>query len=116
MKAHVIEDGIVVNTIEVSGLDFMPSLVAADAGGIDWLFDGVNFTDPNAKSQSKITAAQEQAIRNQRDKMIADTDWMALSDNTLTAEWATYRQALRDITIHANFPHLTDADWPAQPE
>jgi len=38
-----------------------------------------------------------------------------LSDNTLTTEMATYRQALRDITSHDNFPNLSDADWPTKP-
>jgi hypothetical protein len=30
--------------------------------------------------------------------------------------WGTYRQALRDITGHVNFPYLTEADWPVKPE
>ena len=60
-------------------------------------------------------AAKGKEVRTKRDKMIADTDWMALSDNTLTAEWATYRQALRDITDHVNFPYLADEDWPVKP-
>lgn len=61
--------------------------------------------------------AKQQAddVRTTRDNMIADTDWMALSDSTLTAEWATYRQALRDITDHVNFPYLVDEDWPVKP-
>lgn len=33
MKAHIIENGVVVNTIEVDSLDFMPGLVDAEAGG-----------------------------------------------------------------------------------
>jgi hypothetical protein len=33
----------------------------------------------------------------------------------LATEWATYRQALRDITTHANFPNLEEADWPVAP-
>ena len=40
---------------------------------------------------------------------------MALSDNTLTEEMAAYRQALRDITSHANWPYLNEADWPVKP-
>lgn len=46
MRAHVIESGVVVNTIEVSSLDFMPGLVPATSGGIGWLYDGVTFTNP----------------------------------------------------------------------
>ena len=60
--------------------------------------------------------AKAKEVRSTRDQLIADTDWMALSDNTLTPEWATYRQALRDITDHANFPWLNDEDWPVKPE
>ena len=61
------------------------------------------------------TAAKEKAVRDQRDRLLAETDYLALSDNTLTAEMTTYRQALRDITDHANFPDLTEEDWPVKP-
>jgi hypothetical protein len=54
-------------------------------------------------------------MRRKRDNLIAETDYLALSDNTLTEAMATYRQALRDITDHANFPYLEDADWPVKP-
>lgn len=47
MKAHVIENGVVVNTIEVDSLDFMPNLVEATEGSIGWLYDGQTFTNPN---------------------------------------------------------------------
>ena len=42
MKAHIIENGIVVNTIEVESLDLMPNLVEATEGTIGWAYsDGV---------------------------------------------------------------------------
>jgi hypothetical protein len=47
MRAHVIENGIVVNTILVDSLDFMPNLVEATEGSIGWLFDGQTYTNPN---------------------------------------------------------------------
>jgi hypothetical protein len=37
-------------------------------------------------------------LRTKRNKLLADTDYLALSDNTMSAEMITYRQALRDIT------------------
>jgi hypothetical protein len=37
-------------------------------------------------------------LRPQRNNLLADTDYFALSDNTMSAEVRTYRQALRDIT------------------
>ncbi len=53
--------------------------------------------------------------REKRNQLIAETDYFALSDVTLTAEMTTYRQALRDITSHANWPNLSDSDWPTKP-
>ena len=53
--------------------------------------------------------------RAERDGLLAETDYLALSDNTLSTEMATYRQALRDITTHANWPNLSEADWPTKP-
>ena len=61
------------------------------------------------------TAATAKAARTKRDGLLAETDWMALSDVTISAEMTTYRQALRDITGHANWPHLEKADWPTKP-
>ena len=53
-------------------------------------------------------------IRRQRDNLLSKTDWMALSDNTMTPEWSSYRQSLRDITAQEGFPF--SVDWPAKPE
>lgn len=53
--------------------------------------------------------------REKRNQLIAETDYFALTDVTLTAEMATYRQALRDITLHSNWPNLSDSDWPTKP-
>jgi hypothetical protein len=48
MKAHVIENGVVTNTIEVESLDFMPGLVEATEGGIGWTYANGVFTRPAA--------------------------------------------------------------------
>ena len=53
--------------------------------------------------------------RGKRDGLLAETDWMALSDVTMTTEMTTYRQALRDITTHTKWPNLEEADWPIKP-
>jgi hypothetical protein len=47
MRAHVIDSGMVVNTIEVESLEVLPGLVAAQGNeGIGWGYDGANFTAP----------------------------------------------------------------------
>jgi len=53
--------------------------------------------------------------RKTRNALLSETDWWAVSDRTMTAEQKTYRQALRDITTHANWPVLNDSDWPTKP-
>lgn len=53
--------------------------------------------------------------RNKRNNLIAETDWWASVDLTMTAEQTAYRQALRDITTHSNWPNLSDDDWPVKP-
>jgi len=54
-----------------------------------------------------------------RNRKLTDSDWIvtrALEEGTsVPTEWSTYRQALRDITDHANFPYLTEDDWPSKP-
>lgn len=56
----------------------------------------------------------EQYVREKRNRLLSETDWMALSDVTLSAPWAAYRQSLRDITSQAGFPY--DIAWPVKPE
>ena len=58
---------------------------------------------------------KEDSRRHLRNTILAETDWWASSDLTMTAEQTAYRQALRDITNHANWPDLGEADWPIKP-
>lgn len=68
-------------------------------------------------------AAEE--VRTQRDSLLAESDWVTLRAVDQNAAdslgiqvpqvWLDYRQALRDITKHANFPNLGEADWPVKP-
>jgi hypothetical protein len=60
-------------------------------------------------------AAQAESVRQQRTEKLKDSDWTQLADSTADkAAWATYRQALRDITAQAGFPW--GVQWPTQPE
>ena len=54
--------------------------------------------------------------RGKRDSLLIQSDWTQVADAPVDATvWATYRQALRDITDHSNWPNLADADWPTKP-
>jgi len=76
------------------------SVNANDINQITWL----NGTAPISKQdildmlpQVELDMALE-SLRNKRNKLLIETDYLALSDNTMTEEVKTYRQKLRDIT------------------
>ena len=52
--------------------------------------------------------------RAHRNQLLAQTDYFALTDVTMNAEMTSYRQALRDITDHEDWPYIEDA-WPTKP-
>jgi hypothetical protein len=55
-------------------------------------------------------------LRRQRDALLVETDWMANSDVTMSDAWATYRQALRDITTQTpNDDALSNITFPTKP-
>ena len=76
------------------------SINADDINQITWL----NGTPPIHKEQILAIIPQVEldmameTLRAKRNKLLADTDYLALADNTMTEEVRTYRQALRDIT------------------
>lgn len=60
-------------------------------------------------------------VRVDRDIILASTDWTQMPDAPLTAqqraEWAIYRQALRDVPQNnANVASLDEVQWPSKPE
>jgi hypothetical protein len=70
------------------------------------------------KTAAELTSVNENAaaaVRSKRTRLLENTDWTQLADSPEdAATWATYRQALRDITKHPSFPHLSDNDWPVK--
>lgn len=65
-----------------------------------------------ASNADDRTAAQHRSARN---NLLAETDWMANQDVTMTDAMSNYRQALRDLPTHSNWPNLEDSDWPTKP-
>ena len=83
---------------------------------INWL--STDITKPTkAKVEAKlaelIAGEPMEILREERDRRLAETDWWASSDLTMTTEQTTYRQALRDITDNAT--SLDDVTWPEKP-
>lgn len=79
--------------------------------------EGVTRTkaEQEAAYQQEIDNNEAAKNRSLRDSKLAETDWWASSDLTITDEQAAYRQALRDITNHENWPYLQEEDWPTKP-
>jgi hypothetical protein len=79
------------------------------------LINGKYFTKYTVRQYEDITAIDNQAaeaVRSQRNQLLKDSDWTQLSDAPVNKDaWSLYRQALRDITSQAGFPH--DIEWPA---
>jgi len=94
---------------KVTGADSNGSAIESD-NSTDW---GVTWEQVFTK-QSELTAAEPlKALRAERDRLIAATDWWASSDLTMTDAQTAYRQALRDITDDAT--SLDDVTWPTAP-
>jgi hypothetical protein len=72
--------------------------------------------DEWVQTWSAVQLPQDQAeenIRAHRNNLLQETDYLALSDNTMSAAMSTYRQALRDITNQEGFPY--SVTWPTKP-
>ncbi len=55
-------------------------------------------------------------VREKRDRLLKETDYLALSDNTLSTEMTTYRQNLRDITNGiTTVAQVSSITWPTKP-
>ena len=70
--------------------------------------------EQEAAYKAQIDADQAKSVRDQRTTKLAECDWTQLADAPVDkAAWATYRQALRDVTKQAGFPW--DIEWPVAP-
>ena len=93
--------------------------------GIEWLDSSQTKpteTEINNKISELNSAEAMRLLRLERNARIAETDWRASSDLTLSDAWKTYRQALRDLPASAtpklNSDYeldLTSVTWPTEP-
>ena len=88
-------------------------LVPADPYLLNGKVYNVIVTDTNDADKDRIKNEKWKEIRSERDRLLADTDWRATSDRTLTDNWRDYRQALRDIPTQTDPYNIT---WPNAPE
>ena len=66
-----------------------------------------------AKAAELEIDQQWKELRRERGRLIAETDYLALSDATLSEDMRTYRQALRDLPDNTSDP--ANPTWPVKP-
>lgn len=71
--------------------------------------------DLTAEEVASRNAGQAASVRSERNGLLTASDWTQVADAPVDqAAWATYRQALRDVTAQTGFPWTVE--WPTQPE
>ena len=93
--------------------------------GIEWLDSGQTKpteTEISNKISELDSVEAMRLLRLERNARIAETDWRASSDLTISDAWKTYRQALRDLpataspSLDSNYDlDLTSVTWPTEP-
>jgi hypothetical protein len=111
MKALILDNLVV--QIEEAEFEAHSSLSWVDCDAsveVGFVYDGTAFTNPET-----VLSAEEnlERLRARRNVLLAETDWWASSDLTMTAEQTAYRQALRDITD--TYSSLDTVVWPTKP-
>ena len=100
--------------------------------GVDSNGSAIESSDPKdfgttwkavSDKKTELTNAEPmRLLRFERDRLLAETDWMANSDVTLADNWKTYRQSLRDLPASASPKLSSDGSldmssvtWPTKP-
>lgn len=113
MKAHIVKNDVVVNSIEVDSLESFPdlNLVENSEIGIGWKLQGGVWVAPEPDLTEDAKGAREQ-----RDEKLIASDWTQIATHLTTEQknaWEIYRQALRDVPQQEGFPLLFE--WPVEP-
>lgn len=78
---------------------------------------GVQIVSLSQAELDGIVASAASRVRSERNRRLTESDWTQLADSPLTAEekaeWATYRQTLRDISSSEGFP--SNVTFPLRP-
>ena len=72
-----------------------------------------HFKGDDTAKDARILAEKWASVRRDRDRRIAETDYLALSDSTLSSTMKTYRQSLRDVPEDNADPD--NISWPTKP-
>ena len=84
----------------------------------EWFWTGDESDKPTDAEVQALSTQYDNArplkeLRETRTKLLAESDWMANSDVTMSDAWRTYRQALRDLPANTSDP--ANPVWPTPP-
>ena len=90
-------------------------IIDDSAGAFDANGDQVTLDQSlvDAAAAELVTENAWSDLRSKRTQLLADTDYLALSDATLSEDMRTYRQALRDLPANTSDP--ANPTWPTKP-
>ena len=96
----------------------MPRFKMVNGERIQFTAEEETARDAEEKAWADGAPARRMAsLREQRNNLLAETDWMGNSDITMSTAWKNYRQALRDITSQTpSDDTLSNITWPTKPE
>ena len=98
--------------------------IGEDYSGLNWIDSSTKPTEAEIDAEviRLDNAEPMRLLRVERDKRLFNCDWMANSDVTMSDDWKTYRQALRDLPASASPSldsngnlDLTSVTWPTEP-
>lgn len=119
IPSSVLEDFGIYELVEESEPDFDPATQTAYQEQAPVLESGqwvqkwvvVDKTSEELASEAEV---KKSGVREERDSLLDSSDWTQIADAPVDqAAWATYRQALRDITDQSGFPE--NVSWPTKP-
>lgn len=85
----------------------------ANQSSLKWVRDG-KLTDIAPTDEMTEVEKLADAARVKRNRLLKFSDWTQVPDAPVNQQdWATYRQALRDITLQDGFPE--NINWPTEP-
>ena len=76
---------------------------------------GTTWSAVKAKKDELVAAEPMRELREERDRRLAETDWWASSDLTMSSERTAYRKALRDAPAQDGVTGLSNVTWPTKP-
>ena len=102
------------NSVGIGSTTILPSQTGIGYSGISTV--GTAYTMPTqsdleTKVNVKLNNERWDIIRKRRNRELSETDWMALSDVSMSDAWKAYRQSLRDITTQ----DINNITWPTKP-